>query len=154
MPPNSEHLRVASDRRESQRPSVAVNAILLNRADEVLLTRRRDVPVWCLPGGHLEVGETILRAVEREVDEEIGVRVTIERCTGIYSEPNLNVIPPATVPLIVLAFSCSIAAGTPGTSDEVSAVEYFPLNKLPALISTHEQRIRDALKRQPAPVIT
>ena len=58
------------------RPLVAVGAVVFNDLLEVLLVRRANEPKkgdWSLPGGSLELGETLVSAVEREVAEETGV---------------------------------------------------------------------------------
>jgi len=58
--------------------------------DKVLLVKRSIKPYrgyWCVPGGRVEFGETVEEAVHREVKEETGLDVEIERMTGIYSDP-------------------------------------------------------------------
>jgi ADP-ribose pyrophosphatase YjhB (NUDIX family) len=61
------------------RPVVGVGALVLDRAGRVLIGHRikaGEVPCWCVPGGHVEAGETFEQAAEREAMEEAGVRVT------------------------------------------------------------------------------
>jgi ADP-ribose pyrophosphatase YjhB (NUDIX family) len=53
----------------------------------VLLTRRHDFPVWCLPGGAIDPGESAAAAAVREVREETGLEVELTRLVGIYSRP-------------------------------------------------------------------
>ncbi len=55
---------------------------------KILLVRRQDNGQWALPGGHLDAGESIAEACRREVCEEIGLEVEIEKILGIYSSPN------------------------------------------------------------------
>ena len=60
-------------------PVVGVGGIVLDD-DRVLLVRRRNPPLqgrWSLPGGHLELGETLVEAVRREVLEECGLDVSV-----------------------------------------------------------------------------
>jgi 8-oxo-dGTP diphosphatase len=132
------------------RPNVAVNAIIFGADRQtVLLTLRRDRPIWCLPGGMVESGEKVVDALVREVLEEIGASVTVLRLTGVYSEPNLRLVPPARVPVVVLAFECALAAEAAlGLSDEVADVAYLPLKQLPEMVKTHAERIQDALGPQ------
>jgi ADP-ribose pyrophosphatase YjhB (NUDIX family) len=129
---------------------IAVNAVIFDTTDRVLLTKRRDIPMWCLPGGRLEPGETLTQAVRREVREEVGIEVSVIRLTGIYSVGNIRVIYPASGHVVVVAFECRIVSGTPGLSDEVAEIGYFPSASLPIeIIETHPQRINDALARLP-----
>jgi len=61
------------------RPTVAVGAIVLDASGRVLLIQRGRPPAqgkWTLPGGRVELGESLTAAVEREVREETGLAVT------------------------------------------------------------------------------
>ena len=68
-------------------PHSGTNAIVLNEAGEVLLIRRSDNGRWCLPGGHMDYGETVAQCVTREAYEETGIEVEVERLSGVYSRP-------------------------------------------------------------------
>ena len=57
------------------------------RAGEVLLMRRSDNGHWGLPGGFVEVGESVAAAACREVAEETGWRVRVGGLIGVYSDP-------------------------------------------------------------------
>ena len=121
---------------------------VIERAGEYLLARRRDIGWWNLPGGGLELDETVEQGLEREVREEIGNAVEIERLVGVYSKPRKREI--------VLTFLCHLPAGSaePGTSDEVSEVGWFAPDALPSqLLPKHRQRLEDALLGQPEAVI-
>jgi ADP-ribose pyrophosphatase YjhB (NUDIX family) len=63
------------------------SAVVLDDRGRVLLHRRRDSGLWALPGGVMDLGETITEAVAREVCEETGVTVEITGLVGIYSDP-------------------------------------------------------------------
>jgi ADP-ribose pyrophosphatase YjhB (NUDIX family) len=58
-------------------------AIIQN--NKILLTKREDFEVWCLPGGHSEPGESLAQTAIREAREETGYEVTITRLVGVYS---------------------------------------------------------------------
>lgn len=66
---------------------LGVNVAVL-RDGKVLLTKREDYEVWCLPGGHVDAGESLARAAIREVSEETGLEVRLTRLVGLYSRPN------------------------------------------------------------------
>ncbi|GGM97613.1 hypothetical protein GCM10010109_01500 [Actinoplanes campanulatus] len=73
------------------RPAVGVGMVLLRPDGAVLLGRRikrGETPTWCLPGGHLEHGESFEHAAERETLEEAGLTVAHPRAFGVA----LNVV--------------------------------------------------------------
>jgi ADP-ribose pyrophosphatase YjhB (NUDIX family) len=65
----------------------AAFAIVRNRSGRVLLVRRADDGCWALPGGRVEVGESVSAAVIREVAEEAGVTIEVTGLAGVYSDP-------------------------------------------------------------------
>jgi ADP-ribose pyrophosphatase YjhB (NUDIX family) len=72
------------------RPTVvapSVFAVVRDDADRVLLVRRVDDGLWELPGGRVEIGESVVDAAEREVAEESGVLVKVLRVAGVDSDP-------------------------------------------------------------------
>lgn len=68
-------------------PLIGVNMAVLQDG-KILLTRREDFEVWCLPGGGVEDGESLGEAALREVKEETGLAAKITRLVGIYSVPD------------------------------------------------------------------
>ena len=65
----------------------AASAVVINNEGKILLHRRSDNDLWALPGGAMEIGESISESVVREVKEETGLDVVIERLVGIYTNP-------------------------------------------------------------------
>lgn len=82
------------------RHSVSVAAVVTDDTDKILVIKRRDTGAWQLPGGVLELHETIEDGVRREVEEETGVRVNPDRLTGIYKNMPRGII--------ALVFRCKI----------------------------------------------
>ena len=64
------------------------SAAILDEQGKILLTRRADNGQWCLPGGRMEPGESAAEACEREVFEETGSRVRVQRLVCVYSHPD------------------------------------------------------------------
>ena len=65
----------------------AVNVVVVNDAAEILLIRRTDNGNWALPGGAIDLGESVAQAAVRETLEESGIECAITGIVGIYSDP-------------------------------------------------------------------
>ena len=72
--------------------SVSVAAVIVDDAGRVLVTQRRDNGKWEPPGGVLELNESIVDGVRREVQEETGLRVEPERLTGVYKNMTRGIV--------------------------------------------------------------
>jgi ADP-ribose pyrophosphatase len=120
---------------------IGVSAVIFQDG-KVLLALRRDIGWWNLPGGGMEIGETVEEAVVREVLEETGLVVVVERLLGVYSKPQKQEV--------LLGFICRRIGGELKATEESSACQFFPPNQLPAkLLPKHRQRVEDALLNQP-----
>ncbi len=118
---------------------VGVNIAIVNN-HQVLLTKRKDFGVWCLPGGHVESEESITQAAIRETLEETGIEVRLERLIGLYSIPKAK----AWVNLIVLFSGNQIGGELRVQEDEVLEMRYFGIDEIPSnLLWGHRQRILD-----------
>lgn len=65
----------------------SVNVVVTNDAGQILLIRRTDNGNWSLPGGAIELGESLSQAGVRETKEETGVDCEITGLVGIYTDP-------------------------------------------------------------------
>ena len=101
---------------EAARHSVSVSAVIVGEDDRVLLVRRRDNGRWEPPGGVLELDETIEAGLRREVREETGLEVEVERLTGVYKNMSLGVV--------ALVFRCSPAGGALQTGLETAELQW------------------------------
>jgi ADP-ribose pyrophosphatase YjhB (NUDIX family) len=134
-------LRRDSVQQELLSVEVGVNVAIL-RDGRVLLTKRKDFGVWCLPGGHVDTGESVAQAAIRGAAEETGLDVRLNRLVGIYSIPKAR----AWVNLIVLFAAEATGGALKAQQAEVLEMRYFHPDEIPGtLLWGHRQRIQDAL---------
>lgn len=125
---------------EPSRHSVSVAAVVTDDQGRVLVIKRRDNGAWQLPGGVLELHETIEDGVRREVEEETGVKVEPVRLTGVYKNMTLGVV--------ALVFLARPISGTPSPTEESVAVDWWTTDRVASeMTEAFAVRILDALKK-------
>ncbi len=108
----------------------------------ILLTERKDVPVWVLPGGGVEFNETPHNGCLREVLEETGIEAKVIR-HALHLKP-INKLGDKTD-----VFICEPVNGTLMITEEVRSVGWFSLEDLPSeLFFAHRKWIDEALNSQ------
>jgi len=132
---------------------IGCSATILDESHQkVLLTRRKDNGLWCLPGGHMESGESVEECCVREVFEETGLQARVKRLTGVYSNPDQLVIYPdgSQAHFVVMNFYVEIVDGKLGLSEETSEAGYFSLAEIESMPmhDRHAGRVVDALTRR------
>jgi len=137
-------------------PVPAVNAVIFNENKEVLFTKRsqtvREPGKWCLPGGHIEVGESWTDAVVREIKEELGIKLIKFELAGIYSDPTLtvteDVVPDGYhAQFVVASFIVEKFTGEITPNEEVEDWDWFPASEPPdPILKSHPVRARDGVK--------
>ncbi len=137
------------------RLAVGCTAAIFDAAGErLLLTRRVDNGLWCLPGGHMEPGESAAEACAREVREETGLVVRVTRLIGVYTSPHvlLEYGPDRREQMVGLCFAAEPAGGALGLSEETTAASYFTRAEIAAVevLPHHVERIADAFAGQVA----
>lgn len=135
-------------------PVPAVNAAIINADGRILITRRsarvREPGKWCLPGGHLDGGETWEAAMVREVKEEVGLVVLKSRLLGVYSDPELtvtqDVLPQGhRAQFVVATYLVTDFEGDVSPNDEVDQWGWFAPGELPSpMLKSHPIRAEDA----------
>ena len=114
----------------------------------VLLTRRTDNGLWCLPGGGMDPGESAAEACAREVLEETGLVVQVGRLLGVYSSPHIIVEYAGgnRVQPLALNFEAAAVGGELGLSHETTEVGYFSLKEIESMDmwEHHIVRVNDA----------
>jgi 8-oxo-dGTP diphosphatase len=123
-------------------PLLTVDVVIESAVAEqaaVVLIRRANPPLgWALPGGFVDVGETVETAARREVLEETGLVITGLELLGVYSDPARD--PRGHTASVVFIAG---ATGTPCGGDDAAEAAWFPLQALPALVFDHARILRD-----------
>ncbi|BDG01998.1 NUDIX domain-containing protein [Anaeromyxobacter oryzae] len=126
---------------EPKGPSPTVDVVILLPGDRVVLVRRKyPPPGWALPGGFVDVGETVEAAAVREAREETGLEVTLEHLLWVYSDPRRD---PRRHTLS--AVFIGRAAGEPKGADDADEARAFAWGALPSpLAFDHAEILGDA----------
>jgi 8-oxo-dGTP diphosphatase len=116
--------------------------IVINKKDHILLAKRKDYPIWDLPGGTLEKEEALENCAKRETEEETGYIISIKRKIGEYYQPQYDDMQHL--------FLGEIIGGSPiMDGPETEKVEWFSPNKLPLLmIPNRRKQIKNYLKQK------
>ncbi len=126
-------------------PLPVASALVLNERRDLLLVKRRKAPqagMWCLPIGFAEVGETIAAAALRELQEEAGIEGRVLRLLDVDSYLSNHY-----GDLLIVTFEVEKTAGIEKAGDDAGAVGYFPLDRLPPLAFSSNDRAIEACKR-------
>jgi ADP-ribose pyrophosphatase YjhB (NUDIX family) len=136
----------------------SVNVIVANEAGDILMIRRSDNDNWAVPGGAIDLGESVTQAAIRETKEETGIDCEITGLVGIYSDPK-HVIHYTSNDEVRQEFSIVLTArptgGQPTTSDESREVRWTKPGALDHLRMDRSmrQRIADYLEDTSRPVV-
>ncbi len=128
------------------RDPIAIAQAVIVREGRVLLAVRRDLRGWELPGGHLQPGESPEAALLREIREETGHEVAIERHVGQYARTGFR-------PHMVSLFVCRITGGGLRPSYETPVLRWFEIDALPdTLFPWFREPLADAFAGLTEPV--
>lgn len=136
----------------------SVNVVVASDAGEILLIRRSDNGNWALPGGAIDLGESVAQAGVRETREETGIKCEITGLVGIYSDPR-HVILYTSNGEARQEFSIVLTArpmrGEPTPSPETTEVRWAPVSSVADLKMDQSMRLRvnDYLAGKSSPVI-
>jgi ADP-ribose pyrophosphatase YjhB (NUDIX family) len=136
----------------------AASAVVDDESGAILLHRRSDSGYWSIPGGAMEPGETIRETAVREVKEETGYDVEVERLVGIYTDPqHVAAYSDGEVrQQFSVCFACRLLGGSSQLSDESLEVAFFQPEELRGL-PVHESirlRIGHFLERRRDPYVS
>ncbi|MET7640709.1 NUDIX domain-containing protein [Streptomyces sp. NPDC005438] len=123
---------------------VAASAVAVDGDGRILLQRRRDNRLWALPGGGMEMWESLPEAAVREVKEETGFDVEITGLVGTYTDPR-HVIAYGDGEVrrqFNVCFRARIVGGSLSVSDESTEVRFVAAREIAPLDMHHTQRLR------------
>jgi ADP-ribose pyrophosphatase len=108
--------------------------------DRLLLTKRNDFEIWCLPGGMIDAGESLVEAAVRETREETGLEVEATHLIGLYSQIS------AEATGHTLLFGGRLISGSLNPDpNEVIDIGYFARHEMPGpVLFSQRQLIEDA----------
>ena len=124
---------------------LTVDGIIIEKG-KILLIKRATSPYkdyWALPGGFVELGETLEEAVAREVKEETGLETKPVKLTGAYSDPKRD----PRGHTITVAYLLRTISGNPKTTSEAKDVRLFALDNLPEKMAFDHERIINGAKK-------
>jgi len=136
----------------------AVNVAVTNESGEILLIRRSDNDKWALPGGAVDIGESLSQAAVRETREESGIDCQVTGLSGIYTDPQ-HVILYTSNGQVCQEFSIVLTAratgGQPAPSSESSEVRWAAPDDLAGyeMDSSMRLRLQRYLERRAQPYI-
>ncbi|QSB14039.1 NUDIX domain-containing protein [Natronosporangium hydrolyticum] len=123
----------------------SANAVVTNDAGQLLLIHRTDNDNWSLPGGAMDLGESLPQCAVRETFEETGVHVEVTGLVGIFTDPK-HVIHYTSNDEVRQEFSVVFTArptgGTPTPSSESREVHWVTLDQLDTLTMDPSMRMR------------
>ena len=123
----------------------SANTVVVNDAGEILLVRRSDNGNWALPGGAVELGETLAQAAVRETREESGVECEITGVSGIYTDPRHVILYTSNGEVrqeCSIVLTARATGGHPTPSTETSEVRWVPLSEVGGYQMDPSMRLR------------
>ena len=115
-------------------PLLTADAVILYKKNNIILIRRKNPPFQgqlALPGGFVDVGETVEQACIREAEEETNINVKIIKLIGVFSDPNRD----PRGHTVTIAFLCEPKTKkvTPKAKDDAAGLEIIPISEILSL---------------------
>ena len=132
---NSQDEGVSTKREYPETPLVGVGAIIIE-GDQVALVKRGHAPLqgrWSIPGGVLEVGETLKKAAVREALEETGLTIEPGELLGVFERVLPDEQGRMKYHYVLIDFLCRRVTGELAAGDDAEDVRWFRRDELAAL---------------------
>jgi len=136
---------------------VGTNIVVINKHHQILLQKRKDIGTWWVPGGYLELGETIEDCAKRELFEETGLIARNMELIKVFSGNDFICKYPNgdRVQNVICLFEITDVKGKPNNnSDESAELRFFSFTELPAfdgiakiVFAEYVRKRKAALKR-------
>jgi ADP-ribose pyrophosphatase YjhB (NUDIX family) len=123
----------------------SVNVVVTNDADEILMIRRSDNDNWAVPGGAIDLGESIPQAAVRETREETGIECEITGIVGTYSDPKHVILYTSNGEVrqeFSILLTARAVAGEPTPSDESREVRWVSRDQAEGYPMDRSMRLR------------
>jgi ADP-ribose pyrophosphatase YjhB (NUDIX family) len=123
----------------------SVNVVVVNDAGEILLICRTDNGNWAVPGGGMDLGESLPAAAVRETKEETGIDVEVTGLVGIYTDPRHVILYTSNGEVrqeFSVVFTARPIGGEPTPSDESREVHWVAPDEIPSLPMDRSMRMR------------
>ncbi|MFG1696699.1 NUDIX hydrolase [Nonomuraea sp. NPDC049309] len=123
----------------------SVNVIVTNAVGDLLMIHRTDNDNWAVPGGAIDLGESIPAAAVRETLEETGITCEITGLVGTYSDPRHVILYTSNGEArqeFSLVLTGRVVSGEPTPSDESREVRWVPRDKVLSLPMDRSMRMR------------
>ena len=130
------------------RPMLTADCVVVNDSNEILLVQRGNEPYkgcWALPGGFMEMDETLEHTAVRELEEETGLKVDEQdiRLIGVYSTLDRDPRGRTVTAAYIVSEKWKEGKGKAMAGDDAAEVRWWPLNALPPLAFDHAQIVSD-----------
>jgi ADP-ribose pyrophosphatase YjhB (NUDIX family) len=125
----------------------SVNVVVVNDAGQVLMIRRSDNDNWAVPGGAIDLGESLIQAAIRETREETGIECQVTGIVGIYTDPRHVMLYTSNGEVrqefsILLTATATATGGQPTPSSESSEVRWVAREDLAGYRVDRSMRLR------------
>jgi ADP-ribose pyrophosphatase YjhB (NUDIX family) len=122
----------------------STTAVVTDEHDRIVLIRRRDNNLWALPGGGMELGESIVDTAVREVKEETGLDVEVTGLIGVYTNPShvMAYTDGEVRQQFSLCFTTRLLGGDLLADSESTDIAWTPSQDIPSLNMHPSMRLR------------